>query len=60
MNFKIQAGFIGQSHDFPKDKSDGFDEERVDQRINDLSMSLPGMFIDNDVVLNEEVRNIIV
>ena len=55
MNFKIQTGFIGQSHDFPKDKPDGFDEERVDQRINNLSMSLPGMFIDNDVVLNEEV-----
>ena len=60
MYFEVQACFGSKSHDLLKDEPDGLNEERIDEGVNDFGMVLSGMFIQDDMVLNEEVRNIVI
>lgn len=55
MDFKVETGFIGKSHDFFKDESDRFNEKWIDERIDDFSMFVSGMLLKNDLILNKEV-----
>ena len=58
VNFKVKTSFIGQSHDLLENKPDIFDEERIDKGIYNFTMLVSRMFIEYDVILNKEVRNI--
>ena len=60
MNFKVKTGFVCQSHDLFKYVPDIFDEKRIDKGIYDLTMFISRVFVQNNMVLNKEVRNIVV
>lgn len=36
MNFEVETGLVGQPHDLSKDEAHVFDEERIDEGINNL------------------------
>lgn len=60
MNFKVETGFVCQPQYFFENISDIFNEERIDERVYYFSMFVSRMFIQNDVILNKEMRNIVV
>ena len=60
MHFEVKTGLIGQSHDLLEDKPHVFIEERVNEGIDDLSMTISGMLVQNDVILHEEVRDVVI
>ncbi len=60
MHFKIEASFIGESHDFLEDKSDCLDEKRIDERVYDFTMLVSWMLIKYYLVLDEEMGYIVV
>ena len=60
MYFKVKACFASQSHDFLQDEPNWLNEQRVDQRVNHLRMVLSWVLIQDYVVLNKEMRHIII
>lgn len=60
MNFKVETGFVGKSHDFFEYEPDWLDEEWVDKGVDDFSVFVPGVFFQDDLVLNEEVWHVVV
>ena len=60
VNFKEQAGFGSQSHDFSENVPHILDEERIDERVHNFSMFIPWMFLQDNMILHEEMRNIII
>ena len=58
VNFKVEASFVRQPHDLLENESDIFDKERINERIDNFTMFVPRMFIENDMILNKKVRNI--
>ncbi len=55
MNFKEQAGFGSQSHDFSENVPHILDEERIDERVYNFSMFIPWMFLQDNMILHEEM-----
>jgi hypothetical protein len=60
MYFKIKASFISESHDFPKDESNILDEQRVDKGVDYLGMSVSWMLVEDNLILDKEMRDIVV
>lgn len=60
MHFEVETSLVGQPHDFSKDEAHILDEERIDERINDLCVTISRMLIQNDLVLHKEVRNVVI
>ena len=60
VDLEVKTGLVGQTHDLSKDEAHIFDEERIDEGINDLSVAVSWMFIENNLVLHEEVRDVVI
>lgn len=60
MNLEVEASLASQSHDFSENKPYIFDKERIDKGVDNFSMLIPWMFLQNDVILNKEMRNVII
>lgn len=60
MDFEIETGFIGESHDFLEDEPDSFDKKRVNKRVNNFPVFVSGMLLQYDLVLNKEMRNVVI
>ena len=60
MNLEIQTSFRCQSHHFSQNKPHTFDEKWIDKRVYYLCMSISWMLVQNNMILHEEVRNIVI
>lgn len=60
VDLEVKARLVGQSHDLSKDEAHVFDEERVDEGINDLCVAIARVFIQNDMVLHKEMRDVVI
>ncbi len=60
MDLEIKASFIGQPHDFPKNKPNVLDEQGIDEGINNFRVSVSWMLIEYNLILHKEMRNIII
>jgi hypothetical protein len=60
MNFKVEASLSCQPHYLLQDESDRFIEKRIYEGIDNLSMLLSRMLIQDNMILNKEMGNIVV
>lgn len=60
MHLEVKTGLVGQAHDLTQNEANILDEERIDEGVNDLGVAISRMLIENDLVLHEEVRDIVV
>lgn len=60
MHLEVKASLIGQPHDFPEYEPHILGEEGVDEGIDHLGVPVPRVLVDDDLVLHEEMRNVVV
>lgn len=60
MHFKVKTSFIGQPQDFLQDKANILDEKWIDKGVNNLPVFISWVFIQYYMILNKEMRDIIV
>lgn len=60
MDFEIKTSLVGESHDFFENEPDRLDEERVDEGVNNFAVLVSGVLLKNNLILDKEVRDVVV
>ena len=55
MNFKVKTSLITKPHNFLKNKPNILNKKGINKAINNLSMRMPRMLIQNNLILNKKV-----
>jgi len=59
MHLKVHTRLVSQSHNLFKDKPDGFHEQGIDERMDNLRVLFPGVLVCHYLVLHKKVRNVV-
>lgn len=60
MDFEVKTGLIGKPKNLFENESNIFDEERINKGVNNFSVLVSGMLVEDNVILNKEMRDVVI
>ena len=60
MNLEVKASLVSEPHNLFENEPDILDEKRIDEGINNFGVFVAGVLVQANLVLDEEMRDVVV